>query len=439
MKLRSMFRGWHAGVSALALVIAAGPAWAIGIEDIVDGGNDYAWETVEVPGTLCSNGSQYRFFAYDSPTSNNLLIMFEGGGACWDYPSCSGQTGILGAANPNGIAPDYITQFQAQYVSPLVNGADPGIPFRPLNPIATNGWDVVYMPYCTGDTHVGNNVVTYNDPSGQDPPIVFRHVGFNNTVAALDWLATRFPNVNKLLINGFSAGGVASSAVFYEARRTLEPTKGYLLNDSGPIFSAPSPSSNSRPLHDTITAQWNLQSLYNELPAAFDPNDFGSINTMLAVEFPTDQLAYTGYSSDFNFSRFSYERFYPGIDMAGILQKWRQDQAILIDILDDYPNYSFHVPWHRPINDSHCSTIITFIGSHACPTVRKKKWWEVWQWPWSQSWKCPSGFTPIETFLDQWLIQDQQKRIVEPENYYNNEDPGMQIVGPLINAALAGG
>jgi hypothetical protein len=29
-------------------------------------------------------------------------------------------------------------------------------------------------------------------------------------------------------------------------------------------------------------------------------------------------------------------------------------------------------------------------------------------------------------------------RIVEPENYYNNEDPGMQIVAPLINDAISG-
>ena len=423
----------------LAVTLAPQTAVAIGIEDIVDGGNDYNWQLAELPGTLCSNGSQYRFWYYNSPSSNNLVIMFEGGGACWDYPSCSGQTGILGAANPNGIPADYITQFKAQYVSPIVNGADPGIPlFRPLNPIATNGWDVVYMPYCTGDTHVGNNVVTYTDPQGQNPPITFRHVGFQNTVTALNFLHGVFPSINKLLVTGFSAGGVASSAVFYEARRTLVPTRAYLLNDSGPIFPAPNASYNSHPLHTLIASQWNLQSLYAELPASFNPSNFGSINAMVATEFPADRMAYTGYSSDFNFSRFSYERFYPGITPAGILQKWRQDQTNLINQIKNYSNWSYHVPWHRPINDSHCSSIITFIGSHACPTVRKKKWYEFWEWPWTQSWKCPSGFTPIETFLNIWLVNNQQKRIVEPENYYNNEDPGMQIVGPLINDALAG-
>ena len=114
---------------------------------------------------------------------------------------------------------------------------------------------------------------------------------------------------DKLVVTGFSAGGVATSAAFYEARRTLVPTRAYLLNDSGPIFPAPNSTFSSKPLHTLITTQWNLQSLYNQLPASFNPNDFGSINAMVATQFPNDRMAYTGYSSDYNFSRFSYERF----------------------------------------------------------------------------------------------------------------------------------
>lgn len=430
----------RAGAAVLCAALAAPAALGIGIEDIVDGGNSYPWVRVELPGTICSNGSQYRFWFYDSPTSNNMLISFEGGGACWDYDTCSGRAGILGASNPNGIPVDYITQTKARYVSPLVNGNDPGIPpFRPKTTLATAGFDMVYVPYCTGDVHVGNRVVTYTDPTGQNPPITYRHNGYNNTIAILNFLRQRFPGINKLVITGFSAGGVASSAVFYQARRTLQPARAYMLNDSGPIFPAPNATYNSRPLHELIASQWNLASLYGQLPASFNPNDFGSINAMLAVEFPNDRLAYVGYSSDYNFSRFSYERFFPGITQAGILQKWRQDQTNLINQIRNYANYSYIVPWHRPINDSHCISIITFIGSHACPTVRKKYWWEALEWPWTQSWKCPSGFMPFDTFLTRFITNNQQTRIVEPENYYNNEDPGMQIVAPLINAAISGG
>jgi hypothetical protein len=427
------------GIALLAGLLFVPAAFGIGIEDVVDGGNTYAWQRVELPGTVCSNGSQYRFWYYDSPSSNSMLISFEGGGACWDYATCSGQAGILGAANPDGIPTDYITQFKATYVSPLINGADPGIPpFRSKTNVATNGFDMVYVPYCTGDVHVGNRVVTYTDPTGQNPPITFRHNGYNNTVAILNYLHTRFPTINKLVVTGFSAGGVASSATFYQARRTLVPTKAYLLNDSGPIFPAPNATYNSRPLHDLIKVQWNLQSVFSQLPASFNPNDMGSINSMVATEFPSDRLAYIGYSSDYNFSRFSYERFFPGITKAGVLQKWRQDQTNLINQIKAYSNYSYHVPWHRPINDSHCVSIITFIGSHACPTVRKKYWYEILEWPQTQSWKCPSGNITFANFLTRFITNNQQTRTVEPENYYNNEDPGMQIVAPLINDAIDG-
>ncbi|MFN8644881.1 MAG: hypothetical protein U0802_25630 [Candidatus Binatia bacterium] len=235
-------------------------------------------------------------------------------------------------------------------------------------------------------------------------------------------------------MTGFSAGGVASSAVFYQARRTLNPTKAYLINDSGPIFPAPNATYNSRPLHDLIKSQWNLQSLYSQLPASFNTNDFGSINAMVATEFPNDRLAYVGYSRRLQLLALLLRAVLPGITKAQVLTKWRADQTNLINQIKNYANYSYHVPWERPINDSHCVSIITFIGSHACPTVRKKYWYEI---PIGQTW-CPSGNVPFDQFLSKFITNNQQVRTVEPENYYNDEDAGMQIVAPLINDAIAG-
>jgi hypothetical protein len=118
-----------------------------------------------------------------------------------------------------------------------------------------------------------------------------------------------------------------------------------------------------------------------------------------------------------------------------ILSYWRQDQANLVNLMKLYTNFSYHIPWHRPLNDSHCSSIITFIGSHACSSIRKKYWYEYILEPW-QSWKCTSGFTPFENFFDNWVNNGTRSRIVETENYYNNEDPGMSIVNDLVSAAL---
>jgi hypothetical protein len=423
---------------AAALLVPASSAVAqmeLIVDLVVNGGNSYAWQRVALPGTVCGNGSQYKFWYYDSPTSNNMVVMFEGGGACWDYDTCSGRAGVLGASNPNGLPDNYIDGMMPRYVSPIVNGADPGLPFRSKRNIATNGWDMVYMPYCTGDVHTGNATRTYTDPTGVNPPLSFRHNGYNNTVAAANFLRGRFPTIGKLLVTGFSAGGVGTATQYYTMRRTLRPASGYSLNDSGPLFPAPNSTYKSWLLHRKIEASWNLASIYPLFPASFNPTDFGSATTVLATEFPTDRHMYTGYSSDYNFSRFSYERFYPGITQAGILANWRADQARLVTKMNLYTNFGYHIPWHRPLNDSHCSSIITFIGSHACPTVRKKYWYEYILEPW-QSWTCPSGQKPFEVMFDAWVNSGTRSRIVEKENYYNNEDPGMGIVNDLISAAL---
>jgi hypothetical protein len=426
----------------LALAVLPGPAHAMvvleGILDVlVDGGNSYSWQKVELPGTRCGNGSQYKFFVHRTG-SPNLLFLFEGGGACWDYDTCSGRAGSLGAANPNGIADNYMQQFTAKYVSPIVNGTDPGLPIRSRTDLVTKGWNIVYLPYCTGDVHVGNNVVTYTDPAGQQPPLTWHHHGYNNTLAAAQYARTQFPSVQKLLVTGYSAGGAATSSAYYFVRRAISPQRGYMLNDSGPIYLAPNLTDNSRRLHDTIRRSWALDAVFSQFPATFNRNDFGSINRMVAQEFPNDQLAYTGYTRDYNYSRFSYERFYTPNDMESVLARWKQDQDRLVNELNLYTNFSYFIPHHRPMIDSHCSTVVTFLGSHACQRMEKKRyWWEYLELPLVQTYKCYSEFISMDTFLRRFINDNQRVRVYEPPNWYNNEDPSMSLIAPLINAAVA--
>ncbi|HEU4409090.1 MAG TPA: hypothetical protein VFS43_27780 [Polyangiaceae bacterium] len=437
-----MKRHFLLGLATLALTAAPATARAEVLLDalvdvLVDGGNDYNWQKVELPGAVCGNGTQYKFFVHDAG-SPNLLVYFEGGGACWDYDSCSGRQGVLGAANPNGINDDHMAQATAQFVSPLVNGVDPGLPGRSRRDLVTKGWSVVYLPYCTGDVHVGNNVATYEDPLGEQPPLTWHHNGFTNVELATGFLHDKFPSIQKMLVSGFSAGGTATAAAYYFLRQGLAPQKGYYLDDSGPVFLAPSPASNSRPLHDTIRQSWALDTVFSLLPPSFNQADFGSINRMVSVEFPNDNFAYTGYTRDYNYSRFSYERFYTPNDQESVLARWKQDQNAFVAELNQLPNFGYFIPHSRPINDSHCSTIITFIGSHACQKMEKKRnWWEYLEWP-PNSYKCYSEFVPMETFLQRFVNEDKRVRIYEPPNGYNDEDLGMDIVAPLINMAIGG-
>src|SRR4051812_7146317 len=65
------------------------------------------WEKIEPPGVVCGNNTPYKFFANFSDTSDNLVVVLEPGGACWDYDSCTGANGIRGAANVNGLPDDH--------------------------------------------------------------------------------------------------------------------------------------------------------------------------------------------------------------------------------------------------------------------------------------------------------------------------------------------
>src|SRR5262245_58945160 len=96
-----------------------------------------AWLKVE-PGAVCGNNSPYKIFVNYSDTSDNLVVVFEPGGACWDYDSCTGRNGIRGAANVNGLADDHYKL--APFISPFVNRSAE---------TPTTSWNFVYVPYCT--------------------------------------------------------------------------------------------------------------------------------------------------------------------------------------------------------------------------------------------------------------------------------------------------
>src|SRR5688572_5473335 len=42
-------------------------------------------------GTGCARGTPYSFFHREGTDPDRLLIYFQGGGACWEWVSCSGM------------------------------------------------------------------------------------------------------------------------------------------------------------------------------------------------------------------------------------------------------------------------------------------------------------------------------------------------------------
>ena len=309
------------------------------------------WQLVAPEGAVCGNGTPYKFFVNYSDVTDDLVVVFEPGGACWDYPSCTGAEGIRGAANVDGIPDDHSEL--APFISPFLQRDDPTTP--------TREWNLVYVPYCTGDVHTGNNVITYVDPEGIGPDVTFHHNGHANVQAVVGWLDANFTHVPRMLVTGCSAGGAGAITNYWFLRNGVRAAdKSYLLDDSGPIF----PSSGwSRPLHQRIRSSWNVDSILAELPSGFDPEDYGTLNTALADAFPNDRLATTYFQRDMNFSLYSYERFYDFPPKDEIMRMWSEDTALLTAVYDQRDNLDYYLPYWRALNDSHCTTLITFAGS----------------------------------------------------------------------------
>lgn len=351
-----------------------------GFNDGFSPGNYYAWQTIQMApetGAVCGNGSPFKFFVNRVPNTSNTIVYFEGGGACWDYESCSGDFGIRGARNPDGIPDDYMSLLNpgASLVSPFVVRA------HPWTRVKTQNWNIVYVPYCTGDIYSGDTVAVYEDPTGQNDPLVWHHNGIRNTRAVVAWMKENLQRSGQMLATGCSAGGVGSFTNYYTNRRDLAPTRSYLINDSGPVFTAPINGDPevypSVPLQNHIREAWGLDApdgpleyIAAELPL-LDLTDLGTLYPALSAALPGDRMGHTHFWDDLNYSSYSYERFYEEIENepdqaqreAMIRARWYTDTERLKSELANLDNVGYYLPRYRAVNESHCTSIIEFANS----------------------------------------------------------------------------
>ena len=163
----------------------------------VDVGN--GWVKINTEGeTVCADGSPYNFWAHEG-TSDDLLIFFQGGGACWNDAMCADGGGI-----------SYVETIGESLEYPM---AAPGVfDFaNPENPF--KDYNVVSIPYCTGDIHMGSQDVEY---TGRDGAVTIHHQGFTNASAALDWVYENYTAPEDVFVSGCSAGGYG--AIFHAPR-----------------------------------------------------------------------------------------------------------------------------------------------------------------------------------------------------------------------------
>jgi hypothetical protein len=175
------------------------------------------WTYVEIPGGACGNGSPYGVAINRSASSDRLLVFMQGGGACWDNLTCN----VIPFASHTGEDVSSATVIgEATSLEPYLFSRDGDV-----NPFADTTF--VYLPYCTGDVHVGDSINEYTGGT-------IHHVGYRNVTGVLNGLRGIAAATDHVWLTGASAGGYGTLVNWYRFREAFPTARVDALDDSGP-------------------------------------------------------------------------------------------------------------------------------------------------------------------------------------------------------------
>ncbi len=198
----------------------------------LDGISGHGWRMVDLgPETISGNGTRYAIYVRRG-SSANLIIHFSGGGACWDGESASRPI------TPLRVMRGYTRDLRAFYfasltrlfpaaLTGLANRRDRKNPFR--------DWTFVFIPYSTGDMHVGDTVNRYLHRGRE---VAVHHNGHANVRAALAWVFANCRDVGKVMVSGESSGAWGSAFYAPLVADHYEGKQIYCLSDGAGIVSS---------------------------------------------------------------------------------------------------------------------------------------------------------------------------------------------------------
>lgn len=249
--------------------------------------NPGTWFFVETPGAECRDGSATGFGVRLQEGASNLMIYLEGGGACFSTGTCGTNPASFGAADFDGF---------------VAQGGNAGVfSTESANPVGD--WNMVYVPYCTGDVHGGRA------PAAVVPNVsgLQQFVGHRNVERYLDVLAPALDPDNVLLA-GSSAGGFGTLINFEQVADAFDGSAAYMLDDSGPLFFADNVFSPG--LASGLAGLYNLRASLPDADAdaLFENDGLPGIYAYYDTRYPDATFGLSSYTGDDVIRRF----FAPG-------------------------------------------------------------------------------------------------------------------------------
>lgn len=176
------------------------------IDEKREGEEAFTFDGTEGP--LCMRGDPYSVAIRDRG-SKDLVLFLQGGGACWSEFCLAVTKAPTSMPRPNILDPEL-----------------EGNPFAELN--------AVYFPYCDGSLFSGDNIVPEDDPAKVEKGLTERiYRGLANLSAGLVVSKARFPDPERIVLSGSSAGGYGTIMAAFVVRYAYPDAELIIVNDAG--------------------------------------------------------------------------------------------------------------------------------------------------------------------------------------------------------------
>jgi hypothetical protein len=258
-------------------------------------------------------------------TVHNLVLYFQGGGACWNWLTCIGY--------PPSILPTFypdVSDADNPALSPygIFDLSNPSNPFK--------DWSFVFIPYCTGDIHRGSNDWTYQDPANPGKTWTIHHRGFDNFLVVLKWITEHFEKPHEIFVTGSSAGSYGAITGFPWIKEAYPESKVSVLGDAGMGISPELFGEYTGPIWNVQLPKW----IFGKHPT----NSNTEVWKRIARYYPHSKIAEFTDAWDLT-QIFFYDLILQtlGLPHSGSCDSWNAQMLSTVDDKQESPNYRSYI------------------------------------------------------------------------------------------------
>ena len=263
------------------------------------------WRYIPISGMVCRDGSGTGIGVRLNSDSDNLLIYMEGGGACFNTVTCLPNPASWGKV-----------QFEGWKNTALQLGIfdkrNDDNPFK--------DWNLIYIPYCTGDVHSGTTSKGNGGPGFKD----LKMKGFDNMTLALVEISKHFESkpLAEVFLTGTSAGGFGVLTNANQVAETFSDAKVTVMDDSGPILLTQEAEPDCLDNHWEEVFKWHIPADFATYTSGSYGSNIKSIYEYLGNKHPEVEFGLVSATKDLvirGFYGYGHNDCEPLLDVAVVV------------------------------------------------------------------------------------------------------------------------